>query len=319
MIESPYFSVDNDVTLYQSLLSNYGLERARKIAEPIFTGNFHSQNWEITKSVKPYEFSYFLSEDGSSLVHDCDLYAGKDILDGITESLRGGLEYQQMVLVKQELLTAEKGASRVWISPKKTSEEIDKDCIYTHTFINIAERVSEKEFKVRQFQTDSLDLSESAFLLSRLSGEKVIRERPSLGELMLTLGGRPVGISDQEVYRLMSEVGGVEMNINDLTEQVARSSREAGRRYLRAIERGVSGEALRQLHVELLRNTIDYKTFKTLFPSGEMNAVTSCGIISSRVNVPNWCEYNVITGELKCKHCKKGLRQSEVNSHRCVC
>jgi len=320
MVEaSPFFSVDSDVNYFNSLVREYGLNEARKLAVPYFAGGFRSQNWEATGSKNAFGFSYFLSEDSSSLVLDCEQFQGKDMMDGINEDLRNGLEYEQMMLVKQILLGAEIKAATVWISPKKTVDPIDKNCMYPRSLVNIATRISEKEFQVRQYQNGHLGLEESSLLLSRLSGEFIIQEQPSLGELMLTIGGRPFGIGEEEVQRLISEVTKFKHPETDnLADQVSKSSLVASRKYLEAIEQGITGEVLKQLHVELLKNTIDINLFKALFPSGEFSFDTSCGRISS-VDIPSWCSYDSATGEIRCNLCKKGLKQSEINEHRCRC
>lgn len=317
---SPYFSVESDIALYHNLIQRYGREKARGIGLNIFAGNFRSQNWEATKATTAYQFSYFLSEDGQSLVHDCDLYGGRDILEGVSKNLRGGLEFDQVDLVRKNLIASENGTSTVWVSPRKTNDLVDQDCIYTHTFINIAERVSDREFQVRQFQTDKLNLSQSALLLNLLSGEDVVEHEPDLAEVMHNLGNRFGKIEDREVGALIGKLTNSETEeTEDLTAQATESALKAGRKYFAAIEQGIRGEELEELHINLLKDTIDMKTFKTLFPTGVFSAITSCGIISSKVNVPSWCNYNEVTGEISCRLCGSKLSLSGVKNHRCKC
>jgi hypothetical protein len=310
---SPYFNTHSDTLLHQQLVQEHGIEKAREIGSVVYAGNFRSQGWEVTGATGPYEFSYYILD--GKLVHESDLHSGRDILDGVRKDIRYGLEYEQSYKFRQRLLTAEIGGVAAWISPKKTVEE-GVDCYYEETQVNVAFKINKDEIQVRQFQSKHLNISQSALLLNMLASESVLNIEPELKELMLMVID-PEIIDDRSIQGAIERITGVKSESEDLSAQVRRSE-EAGRKYQQAIEAGVTGKARDMLHANLLKNTIDYKTFQKIQSKGG-DVVTSCGIVSfGSEKVPSWCVVGA-SGELNCKFCKKGLSHKEINTHRCVC
>jgi hypothetical protein len=310
---SPYFNTQLDTTLHKQLVQEHGLEKAREIGSVIYAGNFRSQGWEVTGATGPYEFSYYILD--GKLVHESDLHSGRDILEGVRKDIRYGLEYEQSYKFRQRLLTAEIGGVAAWISPKKTVEE-GVDCYYEETQVNVAFKINEDEIKVRQFQSKDLNISQSALLLNMLASEDVLNSEPELEDLMLTVI-EPEAVDDRSIQEAIERITGVKSELEDLSAQVRRSE-DAGRKYQQAIEAGVTGKAREMLHANLLKNTIDYKTFQKI-QSKRGNVVTSCGIVSfGSEKVPSWCAVGS-SGEISCRFCQKNLTKFELNSHRCVC
>lgn len=305
-------SIEADIGVYRRL----GEQSAG-----IFARDFESQAWEISKNPKPFRFSYrFLREgDQTKLVHESDLLLGKDIMEGVNPNLRGGLEALQIGLAREELIAGEINTSVVFISPKKADET---DVNYPMTQINLAQKLSEKEAVVRQFQFN-LDLRGSARFLNTLAGMEVVNEQPSLAELMRAVIYFSGHISDDEILLIARKVYGE--NFEDeigFQQTLGMPVEEAGIKYLAFIKQGLAAEELKQKRSQILFQTLDYSTFKQYYPEGEP-IETSCGRIdfeggSSGV-VPSWCEYNTITGEFKCKLCQKYFSRVGINLHRCVC
>ena len=316
-ILTPYFTTEKDRQRYQQTANLVGTEQAEQFLLSLFGTHFYAQAWEVTKSTGAFCFNYQIVKDSeeTKLVAPGDLEFKKDILEGVTKKIRGGLEYEQISIARQMMIAAEIGASVVWISPKKEQGEIS--CLYPATQINIAEKVKEDLIEMRQFQSEYLDLKGSERFLREMGSMKyeVRSDINNLEELMKTVVTILGKIETGYVQGLMEGITGQksqEINI-DLER-----AKESGQKYLELIKGGVRGNQLDKLHKNLLIETIDYQTFKKLYPGGGP-IETSCGPIrGSNVSVPSWCEVSP-TGEIKCKYCTKRLSNLETKIHRCVC
>ena len=82
-----------------------------------------------------------------------------------------------------------------------------------------------------------------------------------------------------------------------------------GHDYVLAVKQGLSADQLRKKRNELLFSNLILTT----------PILTSCGAIeSTKQNIPSWCERS-ISGEIRCRFCRKCLQTNRMNNHRCVC
>ncbi len=303
----PYFTPQKDQQLFLEKVTELGEARAIQILTPVFKENFHSQAWELSQSLEPYTFAYRIKEvvGDKKLVHQSDwqLFPEKDILEATSSAIRNGLEKRQIELAREKMIEAEIGASTVWISPKKGSDEIS--CPYPDTQINIAQKISEELVDVRQFQSENLDLKGSARFLISLFEISLVNDYPGLEELMTTVISFPGQISTEEVQWLIRDLTNSPIN-NENIKDLSELSSENSKKYIQLLRSGVRGEELKRKYAQLLGIT--------------GSIASSCGFIGSvhGLSIPTWCEIT-FSGEIKCKLCEKKLSYFETKSHRCIC
>lgn len=295
----PFFDTDKDRQFYLHLVEAVGQNQANRYATEIFANDFGSLGWEIIRSPHPNRYLYkIIKVDGEvRLVHQRDFWEDADILGKINPGIRNGLEYAQMRLVRENLLSAEIGSSLAWISPKKILPE-DPD--YVLTFLHNATKIDVDTITVTQTQAN-YGLEESAMLLNMWSKLDIVDPHPTLKELMTTVSQR--------------RESGI---VYDTTRSISNKLLNGGKLYIEAIKQGLDGATLDQRYNDILKATIDYQAFKKLYPSGG-RVMTSCGQVDFGGNLPSWCEKCLEGGGLRCKFCRKNLGFNEINSHRCVC
>lgn len=219
-----------------------------------------------------------------------------------------------MSKVRQTLLAAENGVSVLWISPKKVEGE--ENCPYPDAQLNFA-KIKGNLVEVRQFQSRYLDLKGSARFINELFKTGSLHETPELAEVMLAVKIKKGKIETQEIQSLIAQIGGKSLRVEIDREVLARRSAD---KYLEQLLNGLSGGELVRVRSELLKETLPLKVVQEIMANGG-TIETSCGQIEfSRAGgaIPNWCEIT-LTGEIRCKLCKKGLKNAEVGSHRCAC
>jgi hypothetical protein len=236
------------------------------------TGNFVSQVWEYSESLDPYGFKYFISKDADGsqiLVHESDQFNDADILKGIS-NYRRGREIEAAKNYKKAIFEAKVGDSVLWVSPKA---EKDEDCVYVDTQINIAVKISENEVEVKQFQSKHLNTTKTALVLNALSGYQTVHPESLVDDVIVAIGVRKGKIDDEEVKDAIIEISGVLhkelIDFKAVEKDILRLSEVNSRKYMQAIDSGLSGEVLDKYQEMLLRNILDSaykKSYERMYP-----------------------------------------------------
>lgn len=285
-ISSPFFNINKSVEAYTNLVSMYGIKAGSKIAADIFANDFASQSWEATKSSQAYRYFYAVDRrfHEPKLIHSSDATLSKDILEGTSDQIRRGLEYSQMALTRKAMLSAQPGESIVWMSPKKDRLESEDECFYTEAFLNVAYKIDDNTLSVEQYQTDKLDTEGCAALINHLTGMTVVElqnrySKERVDDVMLAIGRRNGKIREEEVNSLLegltSERRGTEDDFWSSGDYQAQMTRESGRKFVYAIQKGIRGRRLKELHSNLLADVLGDEFF--MLYGGDIS--TSCGFL----------------------------------------
>lgn len=255
-----YFDVRKSQNWYNQLKKDRGAGDAFRIALPVLAEDLYSQAWELIDTQRPYVTKYYIrSVNGERrLVHESDLYCGKDILDGIDKSERRGLVYAQIAKAKNRILKADTGEAFYWISPKQDKDQESRnECNYTDTFINKAEIGSDGEVFLSQNKSSNLDTKGAINLLKKFDPILEISEN-DLNGLLLSIGSSKTPLTDSMINQAICKLTNIPILSPDIDmESVKKRAEYKAIKYLRILETETSPEILARLHAEILLEVVD--------------------------------------------------------------
>ena len=257
---SPMFDAGKSQSWYRSLNSDYGPDRAYQIALPVLSEDLYSQAWELIDTQKPYKTRYFAKviNGEKKLVHESDLYSGKDILEGIDPAERRGFVYAQISNAKNRILNSEVGDTFFWISPKQDkAHEPEAECNYTDTFTNKAEVGTNGVIYLSQHKSSKLDTKKSVELMKTFDPNLDIAEN-DLDGLLSSIGSSKTPYSDSMINRTICELTNTPILSPDVDmDAVKKRADYKAIKYLRAIETITDPNELTRTHAQILLEVVD--------------------------------------------------------------
>ncbi len=315
--------------VYETLNSNLAPQVAQEITIDTLAKNWSGFAWEYGLKSKlgftPYPHAYY--QLGNKVFCEEDLLTGVSFEDRLDLSERGGLVAEASLQMMERFKASRVGAKFLAGSPLSDPGEGFSDYSFLY-FCKVVDSPEGKKLETYDFLND---LSREQFIeLFNQAGKcQTLAASASMREVMTTFP--EVNFTDlSEIWKVMTEIKpdgtifGKEIdeilasNNMALLMKAKQRSRVEAERLFQEITSGMSldllqdqiGERLKNCVEELLGSDFDIALFLSSIEG-------SCGTVS--INLPSWCEFNSITGEITCKHCRKGLTRSQVNSHRCIC
>lgn len=290
----PFFSAQKDIEVIKQIDQKFAdpkLSYSAKLKR--LSGNFKFQAWEITDIPISDTFYYTKKETGgiTKLIHESDEGESEiDILDATSDLIRNGWEKEAVRRWRQALMVAPPGSKVIQINPKKDPTEDPATCNYKKTQINYAEVLAGGRIKVYQVQS-SLDTAQSAQAFNKLTSQTSLSPDHNVKEVIQTIGLTDRSLTPQQVLEIISQISGERFDslnqILNSKSHIQKMSYFAAIRYLQAIEQGLTGLDLEQLHAECLMSVLPYSFLAsriTFSPSSQFSFETSCGPINLRTD-----------------------------------
>lgn len=300
------FSTQKDIAFAAQTYEKFGRHKGKEVTRDVTVNNLVSQVWEASDSLDPFKYKYFAIKKGNrqKLVHESDLVGLdlntvdfdelKDIEAGIS-AYRRGTEQKAAKAYKKAIFESKIGQSAYWVSPKREEAfESEEECAYTQSQIMGATKVSEymlgdmtiSEVDVNQFQSRHLNTTKTAQVLNRLAGYRVVHPEAELDDVISAVGLSEGEVSVDKVKLSVEQISGVRhealIDFKSLEGNIFRLSEVNSRRYLQAIELGISGKALEKLYAglfkEILTSTFIATKLSSKTQSGEFDLDDLIGI-----------------------------------------
>lgn len=299
-------------------------ERAKKISIKGIAKDWSGFAWEYGLREKlrftPYDHTYYQVFDFNAfsfnMVDGDDLDTGLDFRARMDKTERNGLIAVQYEALRFKFLNSRTRDKFIWTSPKSDPGEGFSDYSFAY-FGQVEDSADGKRLLVYDFLNDlsRQDFAEMMGLSSEISMSDLmcsIQDLPA-DETVESFWGKLIAVkNDHKIFgnSLDQVLKSVNLPLLQKTKQM--SQKEAQVIY-NELQNGVSVAILQASIRQRLKNFVLEVTEGYVLSDNEIFG--SCGT----VGMPEWVEYNTITGEFHCKFCKKGLTRAEANSHRCVC
>ncbi len=305
-----FFDLRKTIDWYQALKKEREPKEAWAIARRVLIEDLYAQAWETVDTREPCSYEYRLVKvgDETRMIHASDEHNSKDILDGVDKRVRRGLEYQQLVNVKQKVSAAAEDTTLFVVSPKlDRTKESDKDCYYPDTFLTVFFKKGD-QVVTRQFKSEFLNTEQSGELINQIpGGDRPIKNKTDLDRMLVTVGEAAGWIENEDINQMIERVSGVKMGRSADMQRIKKLSEFAGEVMVMALDQGMWLDQLEELHFKLLLTIVEGQPSDRVKRDnqGRIYLEAGCSFISGRgrSNTLSSLMSRESENEVKCPHC----------------